>query len=109
MVDAGPAPAATAAPALDLNADPGDATVAFVRSDKASPAPASKTVLELAEELGVSINYDCRSGICGQCKIPLLSGDVAMDADDALTPSDRAAGLILACQARCVGAVEVGA
>jgi ferredoxin len=57
-------------------------------------------VLEVAEECGVAIPFECRSGICGQCKTKLVSGKVAMDVQDALTPSDRAKGLILACQAR---------
>ena len=68
-----------------------------------------QTVLEAAEALGVAINYDCRAGICGQCKIRLLSGRVVMDAEDALDPVDRANDLILSCQARCVDHVVVEA
>ena len=106
---AAPGPAAEAGPATgdDPDADAGAATVTFARSGAALPAPAGLTVLDLAESAGVAINYDCRSGICGQCKVPLLSGRVAMEAEDALTPADRAAGVILSCQARCVGAVVV--
>ena len=48
---------------------------------------AGQTVLEAAEALGVSINYDCRAGICGQCKTKLLAGRVVMDAEDALDAS----------------------
>ena len=55
------------------------------------------------------IPYDCRSGICGQCKIKLLSGSVVMDSEDALDDADRAEGLILGCQARCVDNVQVDA
>ena len=106
---AGLAPAAMPASGIDINEAATGASVGFVRSGKASPAPPSKTVLELAEDLGVGIDYDCRSGICGQCKVRLLSGRVAMDAEDALSPSDKAAGLILACQSRCLDVVEVDA
>jgi ferredoxin len=73
------------------------------------PISARKTVLEAAEDLGVSINYDCRSGICGQCKIKLLAGHVVMEAQDALTAVDRVNNLILSCQARCVDQVSVEA
>ena len=59
-----------------------------------------QTVLEAAEEAGVEIPFECRSGICGQCKTKLVSGLVRMDNQDALTSADRANGLILACQAR---------
>jgi ferredoxin len=73
------------------------------------PISDRKTVLEAAEDLGVSINYDCRSGICGQCKIQLLAGHVTMETQDALTPGDRANNLILSCQARCIDQVAVEA
>jgi ferredoxin len=55
----------------------------------------------LATTLGIALPYDCRPGVCGQCKTRLLSGSVVMAAEDALDPHDRANGLILACQARC--------
>ena len=53
--------------------------------------------------------YECRSGICGQCKTKLVSGRVVMESQDALTASDRANGVVLACQARPVGDVVVDA
>jgi glycine betaine catabolism B len=51
---------------------------------------AGRTVLEAAEDVGVNINYNCRSGICGQCKTKLLAGRVIMETQDALDPVDRA-------------------
>ena len=63
-------------------------------------ATSDQTVLEAAEDAGVEIPFECRSGICGQCKTKLISGLVRMDNQDALTTADRANGLILACQAR---------
>jgi ferredoxin-NADP reductase/DMSO/TMAO reductase YedYZ heme-binding membrane subunit len=87
----------------------GDASVTFARSGKSAPVPAGQTVLEAAEALGVSINYDCRAGICGQCKTKLLAGRVDMEAEDALNAMDRANNLILSCQARCIDQVVVEA
>jgi ferredoxin-NADP reductase/DMSO/TMAO reductase YedYZ heme-binding membrane subunit len=87
----------------------GTATLTFARSGKSLPISAKKTVLEAAEDLGVNINYDCRSGICGQCKIKLLAGHVTMETEDALTPVDRTDNLILSCQARCIDQVAVEA
>jgi ferredoxin len=66
-------------------------------------------VLEAAEDLGVNIDYDCRAGICGTCKIKLLSGNCHLAADDALSAADRANGLILSCQAHCLDEVSVEA
>jgi ferredoxin len=40
----------------------------FARSEKLITNLGGKTILEIAEEQGISLPYDCRSGICGQCK-----------------------------------------
>ena len=66
-------------------------------------------MLEAAEALGVAINYDCRAGICGQCKVKRLAGNVVMETEDALTPADRENDVILSCQARCIDQVAVEA
>jgi glycine betaine catabolism B len=87
----------------------GPATITFARSAKSAPIPANKSILEAAEELGVNLSYDCRSGICGTCKAKLLAGHVTMETQDALGPMDRANKLILTCQARCLDQVVVEA
>jgi len=73
--------------------------ITFARS-AIQTASADQTILEAAEDAGVEIPSECRSGICGQCKTKLVTGLVRMDTQDALTAADRAKGLILACQAR---------
>jgi glycine betaine catabolism B len=84
-----------------------EASITFARSNKSTPVTADQTVLEAAEAMGVAINYDCRAGICGQCKIKRLAGEVVMEAEDALTSADRANDIILSCQARCIDQVVV--
>ena len=86
-----------------------EAAVTFARSVKSAAVPPGQTVLEAAESLGVSINYDCRAGICGQCKVKVLSGRVVMEAEDALNAADRANNVILSCQARCIDQVVIDA
>ncbi|WP_454911577.1 2Fe-2S iron-sulfur cluster-binding protein [Stutzerimonas chloritidismutans] len=76
---------------------------------KKAPLAAGQTVLEAAEEVGVPIEYACRQGYCGLCKIKLLSGEVTMDVDDGLTPLDRSSGVILACQAKASADISVDA
>ena len=83
--------------------------VQFARAKKSVELPGGLTVLEAAEDCGVTIPYECRSGICGQCKTKLVSGRVVMESQDALTAADKAKGLILACQAQPVGDVVVDA
>ncbi len=88
---------------------PATASVRFVRSDKVAPLPPDKSVLEVAESIGVPIDYSCRAGICGVCKTHLLEGNVTMEVQDALTEDDKAKGIILACQARSIGSLVVEA
>lgn len=81
----------------------------FVRSGKTAPLPADKTILDASEDVGVNIDYSCRQGYCGVCKIKLLSGQVTMAVDDGLAAEDKALGFILACQAKASADVTVEA
>lgn len=72
-------------------------TVTFAASDKSPRLPPDKVILEVAEENGVEIDYSCRVGICGVCKVKLLSGRVSMAVEEALTAEDKTAGIVLAC------------
>ncbi|MBI2736859.1 MAG: 2Fe-2S iron-sulfur cluster binding domain-containing protein [Rhodospirillales bacterium] len=96
---------------LPPSAAPGPATaiVSFARSEKSAPMPPDKSVLEVAESIGVPIDYSCRVGTCGICKTKLLSGQVTMEVQDALTDQDKAAGIILACQAHALRDIAVDA
>ena len=84
-------------------------SVTFKRAERVLRWTNGLTVLECAEDAGIEIPNECRSGICGQCKTRLVSGKVVMETQDALTRADRANGLILACQARPVRDVEIDA
>jgi ferredoxin-NADP reductase/DMSO/TMAO reductase YedYZ heme-binding membrane subunit len=99
---------ATAVDAAE-GADGAEGNVRFLRAGKTAELSAGLTLLEAAEEAGVDIAFECRSGICGQCKTKLVSGRVSMDVQDALTPADKAKGLILACQVRAAGSLVVDA
>ena len=91
-------------------AEPGETSVAtFALSNKTAVLPPEKTILEAAEEVGVNIDYSCRIGICGICKVKLLSGSVTMEIDEALTDEDKEQNIILACQAKATGDVAVDA
>lgn len=83
--------------------------VTFSRSHKSGPLPADTTILEAAEEIDVDIDYACRSGMCGTCKVRLNSGSVTMEVEEALLPEEKEAGMILACQAKSHVNVDVEA
>jgi ferredoxin-NADP reductase len=87
----------------------GTATIRFSRSSISTQVGAETTILEAAESVSIEIPYECRSGICGQCKTRLLEGTVQMDCEDALSATEKANGVILACQARPQSHVEVDA
>lgn len=83
--------------------------VQFATSGASTSVEEGQTLLDAAEDLGIDIPFDCRAGICGQCKTKLVKGRVVMDVQDALTADDRKRRLVLACQARPVRDVIVDA
>ena len=94
----------TAAPGEDKGG-----VVTFAKSNKTAVLTADKSILEASEEVGVNIDYSCRVGTCGICKTKLISGNVTMAVEDALTEDDKAQNMILACQAKATEAVSVDA
>lgn len=100
-------------PTSDDTADPIEpaaaSTIVFALNGQTADAPPGKPILEIAEDLGIDIPYDCRAGTCGTCKVKLLRGRVTMETQGALSKTDHAANVILACQAVPRGAVTVNA
>jgi glycine betaine catabolism B len=89
--------------------DGGEAKLTFSRSGKSVALDPDKPLLEIAEDAGVNIDFECRSGICGRCKTRLLGGCVTMETQDALDDEDKAKNIILMCQARASQHVTVEA
>lgn len=56
-----------------------------------------RDLLTQAEQQGMNLPWSCRAGICGSCKQQLVSGEVEQPQAPALSASERAAGVILAC------------
>lgn len=88
---------------------PVEANIRFTKSQVETAVVPPQTVLEAAEEAGLDLPFECRSGICGQCKIALGRGSVKMDVEDAITAAEKRAGLILACQAHPLEDLEIEA
>ncbi len=59
-----------------------------------------ETLLESALQAGLDAPYSCMAGVCTTCRAKLLSGDVIMENNDALTDEEIARGDILTCQAK---------
>jgi ferredoxin-NADP reductase len=73
--------------------------VEFARTGKVASTDGSKSLLEFIETQDVDIDYGCRSGSCGLCKVRVLKGDVAMSCEDGIEPEDKAKGYVLSCVA----------
>jgi len=84
-------------------------TVTFAKNNKSANIHDGQTVLELSEELGIGIEFSCRVGTCGVCKVKMTSGEVDQEVQDALDDDDKANGIILACQAKPKAEVTVEA
>ena len=87
----------------------GEFTVTFARSHKTAQIDGARPILALADELGIGVDSECRSGICGRCKTRMVSGSVNMETQDALNSVDRQNNTILLCQARALEDVTVEA
>lgn len=80
-------------------------TVHFSRSNlTVSWASSNTSLLQLAEQQGLTPDYSCRSGICNSCKSPLLEGEVAYFEQPLEQPS---AGEVLLCCSRPLGRVVI--
>jgi naphthalene 1,2-dioxygenase ferredoxin reductase component len=74
---------------------------AIRQHDRPVSVEIGQTILEAALAQGVPYPHGCRSGNCGACKSRLESGEVELApySEFALSPGERADGLILACRA----------
>jgi ferredoxin-NADP reductase/DMSO/TMAO reductase YedYZ heme-binding membrane subunit len=78
------------------------ATIVIHPSGTEVEAEQDQSILEAAEYAGILLPFECRSGICGQCKIQCREGRVHMEVTDALSSKERSDGYILACQAKAL-------
>jgi ferredoxin len=107
-----PIPVAPEAPPAAVVAEPpaeANLVLEFVRSGKTVKTDGETPILEVAEDNDIDIEYSCRSGSCGECKVRLLSGEVDMEEDDGLEPEEKAEGYILTCVGMPKGHCKVDA
>lgn len=58
----------------------------------------SNTILDAAMAEGADVPFACKGGVCCTCKAKLLEGEVEMESNYGLEPSEVKAGFILTCQ-----------
>ena len=71
-------------------------------SGRSFEAAADRTLLESAQDAGLTLPYGCRNGACGACKGKLTAGavDHGTAQENALSADERAAGMLLTCCAK---------
>lgn len=77
--------------------DPHPVLFRFNDSEREVTVRPAETLLEAGLRAGVPLQFSCTMGGCGHCKVKVLSGDVATDAPNCLSESERQAGYALAC------------
>lgn len=72
-------------------------------------ADSTITLLDAARNAGIILEYSCRTGRCGICKAPVVSGEtLALRPEgESLSTEERAAGLILTCCRAAIGDVAL--
>ncbi len=96
-------PARTVASVTTVAAPPAEVAVAetyaitFAQSSVEVEGDTELPLLDLAEENDVDLDYGCRSGSCGDCKVRLLNGTVDQMTDEGLEEDEIKAGYILTC------------
>jgi glycine betaine catabolism B len=87
---------------------PIDMAIAFKPSNHQAITDGSLSILEVAEQEGITIRSACRMGACGACKVKTCGTKVRYDVTPtALSGDDRETGHILACVAYPIESVEV--
>ena len=70
-------------------------TLSTGRSFAADPAV---SILDAARGQGIVLEYSCRTGRCGICKAPVLSGEThVLRPEESLSPQEAERGLVLTC------------
>lgn len=65
------------------------------------PARSGEALLAAAQRAGVVLPSGCQRGVCGACRVRVLTGSVEQEGARALSAAQRSDGLALACVARC--------
>lgn len=85
--------------------EPGQVQVSFMPSETTLAwSDACASLLELAEEAGLSPDFNCRAGLCNTCMSTLVSGQVEYTEQPLDEPP---AGKVLLCCSRPIGSVVI--
>lgn len=69
-------------------------------SGKAFSYSGNESILEFLERQGIEVEFSCRVGVCGECKLKLRTGEVEQSTQAGLSGKERKQGHILSCVSR---------
>ncbi len=75
----------------------GNYRVRFAKSGKTIDTDGRMSLLEIAEQSGILIDHECRSGQCGECMIKCLKGTIDMSDQAEIDAVNKNKGWIYAC------------
>ncbi len=82
--------------------------VTFQHNERSVEVPAGTSLLEAARSADVHLNASCNGkGSCGKCKLVVTEGNVTAPPTPLLSDSEKAKGVVLACQSRVTEDVAV--
>jgi ferredoxin len=71
--------------------------VSFVKSNREIECGSGQHVLDAAKKAGVRLAASCTQGMCGTCKVKLVSGEVAMKHAGGIRQREIDQGMVLLC------------
>ncbi|QDQ81533.1 FAD-binding oxidoreductase [Paraburkholderia megapolitana] len=72
-------------------------TVSFARSNREISCGSDQHVLDAARQAGVRLPSSCTQGMCGTCKVKLVSGQVEMKHNGGIRQREIDQGMVLLC------------
>ncbi|WWE61902.1 hybrid-cluster NAD(P)-dependent oxidoreductase [Parasalinivibrio latis] len=81
--------------------------VEFIDEGMSVTITESETIHSASAKLGLHIPKACGMGICGSCKVKLVSGQVNMEHNGGITEDDEEEGYILSCCSKPLGNVSI--
>lgn len=86
-------------------------TITFLPSGRTGEVEVNETILAACLRSGLSPNYGCSNGNCGDCRARLVSGEIEKVShhDYALSASEKTNGTFLMCAHRALSDIEIEA
>src|SRR5690606_20168310 len=75
-------------------------TVTFQKTRREISCVSTQSVLDAAKQAGVRMPYSCSQGMCGTCKVKLISGQVHMEHKGGIRQREIDQGYALLCCSR---------